>query len=267
MTTMAIGIMPQEKIPERLLAEVCPQLYLKKSIPLCCILLCFLPAAFAANNINNLGALNQSEFHALSEDLGSALSYKPMEPATPLGLLGFDVGVGFTQTDMAKSSALWSKITDGGSSVNSLYLPRLQIEKGLPFGIDVGAFYAKDPTSNISLYGGEARYALLGGGVTEPAVAVRGAFTRLSGVSQLTLDTKSIDLSVSKGFAMLTPYAGIGEVWVSSTANAGGLAAENFTQNKVFLGTDLNLGFSNLDAEWDRTGAARSISMKLGFRF
>ncbi len=240
---------------------------MKKSSLFFCALICLLSSAFAANNINNLGALNQPEFRTLSEDLGSALSYKPMEPATPLGLLGFDVGVGFTETDMAKSSGLWSKITDGGSTVNNLYIPRLQIEKGLPFGIDVGAFYAKDPSSNISLYGGEVRYALLGGGATEPAVAVRGAFTRLSGVNQLALDTKSIDVSVSKGFTMLTPYAGLGEVWVNSTANVGGLAGESFTLNKVFLGTDLNLGFSNLDAEWDRTGVARSLSMKLGFRF
>ncbi len=240
---------------------------MKKFLPLCGALVCVFPSAFAASNINNLGTLNQTEFRALSEDLGSALSYKPLAPATPLGTTGLDMGVEFTQTDMAKSAAVWSKINDGGGSVGNLYLPKFHIDKGLPFGIDVGAFYAKDPASNIALYGGEARYALLGGGITEPAVAIRGAFTRLSGVSALSLDTRSVDLSVSKGFAMLTPYAGLGEVWVSSTANAAGLAGEHFTQNKVFAGADLNLGFSNLDAEWDETGGTRSLSVKLGFRF
>jgi len=240
---------------------------MKKILSLCGVLVCVLPNAFAASNINNLGTLNQTEFRALSEDLGSALSYKPLAPATPLGPLGFDMGFELSQTNMAKSTAVWSKINNGGGSVSNLDLPKFQIDKGLPFGIDVGAFYAKDPTSNIALYGGELRYALLGGGITEPAVAIRGAFTRLSGVSQLALDTRSVDLSVSKGFAMLTPYAGVGMVWVSSTATVGGLAGENFTQNKVFAGADLNLGFSNLDAEWDRTGAASSLSLKLGFRF
>jgi hypothetical protein len=240
---------------------------MKKFLFLCGALFCVVLPGFSASNINNLGTLNQGEFHALSEDLGSALSYKPMAPAAPLGTTGLDVGVGFTQTDMARSAAVWSKINNGGGSVGNLYLPSIHIDKGLPFGIDVGAFYAKDPTSNIAQYGGEARYALLGGGLTEPAVAVRGAFTHLSGVSALSFDTRSVDLSVSKGFAMLTPYGGLGEVWVSSTANGSGLAGEHFTQNKVFAGADLNLGFSNLDAEWDETGGARSLSLKLGFRF
>ena len=230
-------------------------------------LMAVLPATFAASNINNLSSLNQGEFHTLTEDLGAALSYKPMGPAAPLGPLGFDVGFGLTETQMTRSSALWSQINNGGGSVSNINLPRLQVDKGLPFGIDVGGFYAKDPTSNIALYGGELRYAILSGGVTQPAVAVRGAFTRLSGVNQMSLDTRSVDLSISKGFAMVTPYAGVGEVWVSSTANAAPLAGENITQNKVFAGVDLNLGFSNLDAEWDETGGARSLSLKLGFRF
>ncbi|BCK88087.1 hypothetical protein MIZ01_1887 [Sideroxyarcus emersonii] len=235
-------------------------------------LLCTLGIAQTASaaNISNLGALSQPEFRTLSEDLGAALSYKPVTPAAPLGTTGFDMGVEVTQTDMSKSSQIWSKAT-GGSPINNLYIPKLHIDKGLPFGIDVAAFYSKVPTTNIALYGGELRYAILEGGVTQPAVAIRGSFTKLSGVDQLSLDTKGIDLSISKGFAMFTPYAGIGQVWVNSSANvtgAGGAAlSQSFTQGKVFVGANLNLGFSNLAAEVDKTGGIQSISMKLGFRF
>ncbi|OIR19891.1 hypothetical protein GALL_07760 [mine drainage metagenome] len=232
-------------------------------------LLCTLGIAQTASaaNISTLGALSQPEFRTLSEDLGAALSYKPVTPAAPLGTTGFDMGIEVTQTDMSKSSQIWSKATGGGSPINNLYIPKLHIDKGLPFGIDVAAFYSKVPTTNISLYGGELRYAILDGGVTQPAVAIRGSFTKLSGINQLSLDTKGIDLSISKGFAMFTPYAGIGQVWVNSTANGVNLAAESFTQGKVFVGANLNLGFSNLAAEVDKTGGIQSISMKLGFRF
>ena len=232
-------------------------------------LLCTLGIAQTASaaNISTLGALSQPEFRTLSEDLGAALSYKPVTPAAPLGTTGFDMGIEVTQTDMSKSSQIWSKATGGGSPINNLYIPKLHIDKGLPFGIDVAAFYSKVPTTNISLYGGELRYAILDGGVTQPAVAIRGSFTKLSGINQLSLDTKGIDLSISKGFAMFTPYAGIGQVWVNSTANGVNLAAESFTQGKVFVGANLNLGFSNLAAEVDETGGIQSISMKLGFRF
>jgi hypothetical protein len=239
---------------------------MKKLLALLCTLGIAQPAMAAS--ISNLGAIGgQANFRILSEDLGAALSYKPLTPAAPLGTTGFDMGIEVTQTDMSKSSQLWSKITNNGSTVSKLYVPKLHIAKGLPFGIDIAAFYSKIPSTNISLYGGELRYAILDGGIAMPAVAIRGSFTKLSGVDQLSLDTKGLDLSISKGFAMFTPYAGIGQVWVNSTANVAGLAAEKFTQGKVFVGANLNLGLTNLAAEIDKTGGIQSISMKLGFRF
>ncbi len=240
---------------------------MKKLLVLSCALGITQPAMAAS--ITTLGNLGQAEFRTLSEDLGAALSYKPVTPAAPLGTTGFDMGVEVTQTDMSKSSQLWSKATNGGSTISKLYVPKLHVAKGLPFGIDIAAFYSKVPSTNISLYGGELRYAILQGGITQPAIGLRGSYTKLSGVNQLSLDTMGLDLSISKGFAMFTPYAGIGQVWVNSKANLTPLtlSAEKFTQGKVFVGANLNLGLSNLAAEWDKTGGIQSISMKLGFRF
>jgi len=236
---------------------------MKKNLSLLCVLGCFAQPVWAAN-IDNLGALAQSEFKLFSEDLGAALSYKPLIPAEPLGVTGFDLGLEVTSTEM-KNSSLWSKAT--GSSRNSLPIPKLHIHKGLPFNIDVGAFYSSVPTTNIKLYGGELRYAILEGGTATPAVAIRGAMTKLSGVNQLDFGTKSLDVSISKGFAMLTPYAGVGTVWVDSTPNVAPLAKESFRQNKVFAGANLNFGLVNLAFEYDKTGSAASYSAKLGFRF
>lgn len=242
---------------------------MKKLLALLCTLGIAQPAMAAS--ISTLQVLGQADFRTLSEDLGAALSYKPVTPAAPLGVTGFDLGIEVTQTDMSRSSQIWSKATNGGSSISNLYIPKFHIDKGLPFGIDIAAFYSKIPTTNISLYGGELRYAILDGGLAEPAVAIRGSYTKLGGVDQLSLDTKGLDISISKGFAMFTPYAGIGEVWVNSSANvtgAGGVPlSQSFTQGKIFAGANLNLGFSNLAAEIDRTGGIQSISAKLGFRF
>ena len=100
-----------------------------------------------------------------------------------------------------------------------------------------------------------------------PAVSIRGAITKLKGVTQLALDTKSVDISISKGFAMLTPYAGVGRVWVDSTPNVTGLTEVKFKQSKVFAGANLNFGLFNMALEGDKTGEAKSYSVKLGFRF
>lgn len=242
---------------------------MKKILPLFLALGCLAQPAFAAGNITTLTGITQTDFRNLSEDLGSALSYKPVMPTAALGTTGFDLGIEVTQTKMAKSSALWNTITKGSSgNVSSLYMPKLHVDKGLPFGIDIAAFYAKVPTTNITLTGAELRYAIIDGGVTTPAVGLRVAMTKLSGVSVLSLNTKSADISISKGFTLLTPYIGVGQVWTNSNPDAAsGLLNENFTQSKVFGGVNLNLGLTNLCLEFDKTGAAQSTSFKLGFRW
>ncbi|MCR4304722.1 MAG: hypothetical protein NUV63_10950 [Gallionella sp.] len=239
---------------------------MKKSLSLLCVLGCFAQPVWAAE-INTLDALVQPEFKLFSEDMGAALSYKAVIPAEPLGITGFDLGLEVTSTEM-KSSALWSKATGGGSALSSLIVPKLHVHKGLPLNIDVGAFYSAVPTTNIKLYGGELRYAILEGGVALPAVAIRGSVSKLTGVDQLSFGAKGLDISISKGFAMFTPYAGVGRVWVDSTPLATtGLTKETFQLGKVFVGGNLNFGLMNLALEYDKTGSAQSYSAKLGFRF
>lgn len=236
---------------------------MKKNLSLLCVLGCIAQPVWAANNINltNFGAA-QPAFKTFSEDLGSALSYKPITPPAPLGTTGFDIGLEVSSTKMRNLDQAT------GSSMTNLVVPKLHVYKGLPLNFDIGAFYSSVPTTNIKFYGGELRYAILEGGVALPAVGIRGAVTKLSGVSLLSLSTKSLDVSISKGFAMFTPYAGVGTVWVDSTPDSStGLTKESFRQNKIFVGGNLNLGLMNLALEYDKTGSAPSYSAKLGFRF
>lgn len=225
------------------------------------------PAMAANVDLNQiLGAAAQANFRNLSEDLGSALSYKGISPAESMGITGFDVGVEVTGTKLAKSAPLWKSLT--GTDISTLPVPKLHVTKGLPLDIDIGAVVAAIPGTGISLIGGELKYAVLPGSMAMPAVAIRGSLTKLSGVKQLSLDTKGLDVSISKGFAMFTPYAGIGQVWTTSTPDAAlGLKAESFTQVKTFVGGNLNLGLTNFAAEFDKTGSASSYSLKVGFRF
>jgi hypothetical protein len=104
--------------------------------------------------------------------------------------------------------------------------------------------------------------------VALPAVALRASVSKLSGVDQLGLRTTGLDVSVSKGFALLTPYAGVGTVRVKSDPAAGtGLTAESASLTKVFAGLNLNFGLTNLALETDKTGDATSYGVKFGFRF
>lgn len=230
--------------------------------------LCISSSCLAADDIDNLQALAQSQFKSLSQDLGAVLSYKAVSPAEPLGLTGFDIGLEVTGTELNHSD-IWKLAASSGSAPSTVLVPKLHLIKGLPFNIDVGAVYTSIPNTNIKLYGGELRYAILEGGVAMPAVAVRGTLTKLSGVDQLDFTTKGLELSISKGFAMFTPYAGIGEVWVDSTPKGTGVTVtkESFQQTKFYAGVNANFGLINLALDYDNTDSTNSYSVKLGWRF
>ena len=218
-----------------------------------------------AQEIDQLQSLAQAQFRLLSEDLGAALSYHAQIPAEPLGITGFDIGVGVTATRMEHAEILQSATSDDADT--TLYVPTIRLHKGLPAGFDIGLTYASIPGSNIRYTGGELRYAILKGGVASPAIGVRASVTKLSGVDQLAFDTRGVDVSISKGLGFLTPYAGIGRVWIESDPRGTSLSKEEFSLTKAFVGIGMNFALLNVNLQADRTGDASSYSLKLGWRF
>lgn len=232
-----------------------------------------------AEDLDQLGQVQQAQFDALSLDMGAALSFKALTPAEPMGILGFDIAVDASATELQNPQA-WQAAT--GDSMDTLVLARVRVAKGLPFGFDVGGFYATAPTTNIKTYGAALRYALVEGGVVTPAIGIRAAATRLSGVDNLSFDTRSLDISISKGFGPVTPYAGFGQVWVDShyadqTGNPGscgiipsiacGGASADYNETKYFAGVRFTLAIFNMVLEADKTGDATTYSLKLGIGF
>jgi len=238
---------------------------LKRGLVFVSLLAVSLPV-FAAD-IDKIQTLSQEDFHKLSQDLGAALSYKPLTPTAPLGITGFDMGIAVTATSIENKDALKNA---GAGDHSTLPVPSLRLHKGLPLGVDIGAMVGGVPGTNVRLYGAEVRYAIVPGGAATPAIGIRGSYTKLAGVDQLDFNTKGLDLSISKGFLMFTPYAGIGKVWVASAPKdipTSTPTKESLSLNKVFVGVNLNFGLTNLAFEGDRTGEATSYGAKLGFRF
>lgn len=216
----------------------------------------------------------QSQFDSLTEDFGAALSYKAITPAEPLGTIGFDFGLELTATELASVDE-WGQAI-GNDDLSYLPLPKIHVHKGLPFGIDVGAVYSQVPSTDIQYWGGEIRYSFVSGNLAIPAIAVRGTYTQLLGIDELDLSTKGLELTVSKGFLMLTPYAGIGQIW--SNASLSYVEDQSGTNQTIsldgdatlfkwFAGLNINLGLMNIALEADQTGDSLSYSGKLGFRF
>jgi hypothetical protein len=219
-----------------------------------------------AADLNTINRLSQGELRLLSEDLAATLSFKPLIPAEALGTSGFDFGVAVTATQI-QNGVILSKASNNDSVSTTLAVPSIRLHKGLPLNIDVGLVYSTVPDTPYKSFGGEVRWAVVPGNTVLPAVALRGAYTSASGVDQLKLSTTSLDVSVSKGFAMFTPYGGVGMVWVSAKPDAGPtLTDEKFNLTKVFAGVNINLGV-NVALEVDSTGGAVSYGAKVGIRW
>ena len=239
---------------------------MKRSLTALVILLAANGPVLAATNIDQINQLIQQEFRLLSEDLTAAASYKGVIPAKPLGITGFDIGLEVSGTKLGHKDA-WEQATSG-SVPSTVYVPKLHLHKGLPLGIDIGAFYSSVPDSNIALWGAELRYAIFEGGVATPALGLRGTYTKLTGVNELDFHTTGVELLVSKGFTIFTPYAGIGQVWTTSEpVGVTNVSKEEFSMGKYFVGGNINLGLVNFALEADKTGGAASYSAKIGFRF
>jgi hypothetical protein len=141
------------------------------------------------------------------------------------------------------------------------------VEKGLLFDIDLGVSYVVLPATSASAISGDVKWAFWGGGLVLPAVATRVFYTQVNGLGDMGLRSRGIELSISKGLAMVTPYAGVGIVASNASAKNTALKSESYTQSRLFAGVNANLLLINLGLEADKTGKDSSVNLKLGIRF
>ena len=221
-------------------------------------------SAAQAGDLNAFQNLTQAEFHKISQDLGAALSYKGVTPATPLGLAGFDFALEVSSTDIRHSDLF--RLAGGGEPSN-IYVPKVHLYKGLFAGFDIGAFVGGASSVNATIFGVDARYAFVADTLTTPAVAVRLSGTKSTGGGDLDVTTYAADLMVSKKLAIVTPYAGAGVVRVQSKAGGSLLEREQFSQGRGFLGVNVNFGVINLAFEAEKMGSNSTLSAKAGWRF
>ncbi len=181
-----------------------------------------LVANFAsAKDIEITNTITQDEFKEFAKEFGNAMLFTPMTPAEPLGMLGFDVSLDTIITDISDDKPYWKKMVDDHDPYSYFPIPRLHVQKGLPFNIDVGAMYiATTPYANVQQWGLEAKYAILKGNMLTPALSVRASYSKLQGVDDIDMDTQTLDVLISKGFLMFTPYAGASLTKINVSENS-----------------------------------------------
>jgi hypothetical protein len=207
----------------------------------------------------------QAAFDSIAEDLVATIDYKGLAPAEATGLAGFGVGLVATYVPV-DVDADWQAVT--GQDFSGLGLVGLQVTKGLPLDIDAGVFYTTVPGTNIDIYGGELRYAILAGSTTSPALALRAAYVTVTGVETFDLESTSADIALSKGFGPITPYVGVGYVMGNATPDPSyNLDEAEVEDTKAFIGARLSMGLVELTPEVGQVGDTVTYSARLGFSF
>jgi len=200
---------------------------------------------------------NQTDFNARSNEIGSALVYRAVAPANPLGLLGFDIAVEGTSATI---------------SGDSVIVPKVKFQKGLPGDFDISGYYTQIPLASVgatdgTAYGIALSYAILEGGAVSPALAIRGSYTNADIPSIMGVTTTGVDLTISKGLPIISPYAGIGMASINTTDKSGSYSDYSATATRYFVGANFNLKIMDIAVESGKTGDNTFTTFKLGFRF
>lgn len=227
----------------------------------CALVALFISPWVAANDFALQSGAAASDVRQMSEDLAAATSYKALGPAEAFGLIGTGIGAfaGYMATD---DEDAWQRAS--GKRVGDITTAGLRARKGLPLGIDVSAFYADVIDTDGALFGGALQYALWKGGVATPGVALRLGYSQLTGVDDFDYDTWSVDATVSKGFAMLTPYAGVGYVTGELDPSDASIDAERVNNGRFFAGLRLSLGLIDITPEIEQNGDNFVTNLRLG---
>jgi hypothetical protein len=170
-------------------------------------------------------AKGRQDFRSLMSELGVVLAPRIPMTADTGGIAGFQLSAEFGMTQISHDQGFWNGVrgvsadspkatrpdamltTVGGFVRKGIWLPVPTMELGF------GAVHLLD--SHLVAWQGYAKLAIHEGfdDWLIPSVAVRGAVSYLTGTSQVTMTTATLDLLVSKGFgllktARLEPFAG-----------------------------------------------------------
>ncbi|MGK5087371.1 hypothetical protein WDW86_07415, partial [Bdellovibrionota bacterium FG-2] len=240
--------------------------------------------AFAVSNYipTDLSAFTDPFAQSLIQVVAIGADHHAYMPATPLGVsLGFDLGFDVTYVSFPSDFRNALGIGTGLSALDipaGVPLPKLNIHKGLPLGLDLGFSFMSlsGGTSTLfSSYGGEAKWAFISG-TGLPSVAARASFSSNT-LFFIQTHTYSLDVLASKDLVVFDPFVGAGmQFWsgdLSIPIGIPGLPAtvsshQSGANPRIYGGIMFKAVFLKLVFEGDySTSGVSSLGGKLSFGF
>lgn len=165
-------------------------------------------------------------YKEMSKELGAAIANKPMVPGETLGTYGFHVGiattVGFLKTGKQDGTnpSGWDLADPQEDPVPVIFIPQVQVRKGLPASLELGANFGWIGMSQTGVVGVFGRWGILEGYKPLPDVSLQVGYAGYVGNDELEVGV--VDLSATVGYtlpfgntpgihsASFSPFVGIG---------------------------------------------------------
>lgn len=202
----------------------------------------------------------------LTEDFGHLIAARSYTAQRPLGAGNFEFGLSVETTRLAHAE-LWRQAT--GEAYRQAELPRFQMRAGLPYAINVGVAYYRNPASDVAIQSLEIARQWVAESADMPALALALTTTRLSGVSGLALRTHGVNFTAAREMLGFAPYAGLG--YARTAGNYSGPGALPFAMRaahwRAFLGGEVRFGVLALSAEIGGKRGASDAGIRVAARF
>ena len=188
---------------------------LKRAAAVAAVLVSMTVSLFAANPFDEFRnqlvsqgtAVAQERLDSFTKDLGAVMGGGSYHQGESLGILGFDVGVQVPVKKVDDQDVIIKQ-----SSLDSIALPILQVEKGLPMDIDIIARFTT--FQSATMFGVGVRYGLFKSDIPGlPGISLQAIYNKLdvsADLNKLSATTISADAVVSIGLPIITPYLGVG---------------------------------------------------------
>ena len=208
---------------------------------------------------------SQESFHAFNKRFSGDVYHSPRHGAAPLGLIGFDI-YAEASVDRGFGDSPAGDLINGNLTGSAMTIGRVGVRKGLPGGIDIGVAYGRPLGSTLNLASADVQWAMLQGGPLSPAVSFRVTGTGTVG-SAGTYEFRQYgaEVLVSKGFTVLTPYAGVGVFRSRGTFNGihSGTLHDTDSQGIAYAGVTLSLLVPKITVEIEKADVVQA-SLRVG---
>lgn len=195
-------------------------------------------------------------FQHLAREVGATIQPSPMAPPDPLPPWSVMPQVGYAFTFVDSRDDAWTRATRDGNPYDPQSFVRGGVSLGLPGSLDIKAAAGTIPYSNVTAWDGEGRWALLPGSVVSPAVGIRGAYSTLFGPAPFEMETSVLDLAMTQRFVMLSPYGGIGTLFLRARHPSYGRVSE--TELHWFFGLQWSARFFKVAFGFDGLNGVES---------